>query len=291
LLALSLLLLAWTPLIGWRAWAWPLRTLAGTPQSDYRILHWNPAGKRAPDARASLRREEAHLVVISNPPRGADWTGLVPDAHTAVAGPARFISADPILRWGWVSLGLADLYEERERDWRDQPQSGWAAFAEIDTRDTLGRTLVVWAVDLPSSPEIPRRDVALRSRRAIDAWKGPEIMPPQETSPDGLGEAPRQVRREPARPGFPHPDIIVGDFNSPRGAWSADRITAPLGSAYHDLGPGGGIWRCATWPRERPLYQLDQIYIARWLRSCRYQVKDPGATPHRFQVADLKARD
>jgi len=271
---------AWTPIIGWRLWVWPVRAVLGPPTSSLRLVHWNPAAKRADFAR-TLSSLDPDIVVISNPPNRSA-TSPSPEFEHAALPLCHVHSRFPIRAWGTAWLGLTDLYEDREREWHERPQSGWASFVEIDSTADLGRPLVVWIVDLPSSPEVPRREAALRARRAIESWTGPLLRP-------GEGDT---ITREPAQDvGFPAADVIVGDFNTPRGAWSASRIAAPLTSAFHDVGLGGGVGRCVTWPRERPLYQLDQAFVRDWLRSCRYEVRDPGATPHRIQILDLGARD
>jgi len=50
------------------------------------------------------------------------------------------------------------------------------------------------------------------------------------------------------------------------------------------VGPGG------TWPRRRPMWRLDQMFVADWLRAGGYRVVDPGVGEHRGQVAKLGAR-
>lgn len=279
--------LAWLILVPWRAWVPIGRALFGTPAPAMTVMFWNANAVDGPTLHKALPDRPLDLLIIVNADPRVDWTLVsqqVGDGATAKGlGRAKIITKHQILRWGSTSLGLAGRVQgtRQEGRWTD---SGWAGFFEIDTADELGETIVVWVIDLPSDPSIPRVSMTRAAADAIHDWVGPAM-----TMIDGTPTVhPLDA------PGFPEPDIIIGDFNIPRGSWSLAAITDPLANAWTDgwmgLGLGGGYGPLGSWPRTRPVFHIDQTFLARDLRSCSYELIDLGVGMHRAQVVGIAKR-
>ncbi len=119
--------------------------------------------------------------------------------------------------------------------------------------DTAHGRLVIDAVDLPSETTMPRY-ISVRNFVA-------EIEP---------------LRGEAA-------DLVVGDFNITRGSASL-ALLAPEGvEAFARAGVGWG----GTFPREWPLFAIDQTLVNPGWSPVRAEIIDPGVTRHRAQRVDL----
>ena len=187
----------------------------------------------------------------------------------------------PVVRFGMAWLGLAALPPEtesegpRRRGWVDP---GRAMFIEFDTTASLGRRTVFWIVDLPSDPKLPRWKLCTDAAAIIRSSSGSIVVE------DAQG---RHTEASEGK-GFPKPDVVLGDFNTPRGSASLSLLTPGMRNAYDEAGAGYS----ATWPRYGyrtpiPLLQLDQIFIGGGVRAARYEVVDPGFGYHQMQVGDL----
>lgn len=118
----------------------------------------------------------------------------------------------------------------------------------------IGRELRVLLVDLPSDPKHGRMDIARRAREAI------------------------------VKSGIATPDVVVGDFNMTRGS-AATRFMFPnLRDLYDEAGSGWG----ATFPRDYPLYHIDQMLIGPDRTPTAYRIVDPGVSRHRIQIGQFK---
>jgi endonuclease/exonuclease/phosphatase family metal-dependent hydrolase len=140
---------------------------------------------------------------------------------------------------------------------------GCAAFAVLDTTSRFGRPVTIWMLDLPSNPRFSRLSIARLTRQHIA----------------------RAGAAEPSR-SFPDPDIIAGDLNIPAHSASL-RVLAP---GMTDSAAQAGVGYIATWPRRRPVYQLDHVMLAPWLRADRYRVIDPGMAEHRMEWVEVAPR-
>jgi endonuclease/exonuclease/phosphatase (EEP) superfamily protein YafD len=89
-----------------------------------------------------------------------------------------------------------------------------------------------------------------------------------------------------AGPGFPAPDLIVGDFNIPRGSRSLRRLTLGYPHAHSQAGHG----HAGTYPRHRQLVHIDHMFVGPRLRAARYETVDPGVGSHRMQVVEVVVR-
>lgn len=123
----------------------------------------------------------------------------------------------------------------------------------IDASDTQGGEIVVYLVDLPSDPMVNRSEQARRGRRLLD-------------------EA-----------GIPDADLVIGDFNAPRGSWSIRTLFPGLHHAYRDAGYG----YAGTFHRAFPLYHLDHILLDDSLQATSYYIADPELGRHRVQIAHI----
>lgn len=132
-----------------------------------------------------------------------------------------------------------------------------AIFVELATADVLGRDTTVCFIDLPSDPFAGRMAQAALVRGALD-----------------------RLCAEPAAPGgpplAPEPDVIVGDFNTPRGAASLRRLAPGHRHAYAEAGRGDS----ATWPRAFPILHIDHVLLAPWLRAATYEVRPTPVADH-----------
>lgn len=251
--------------------------------SHLRVLNWNiNEVQKTPPIAAAVLPQKPDVAILVNPHSYGDWGHardlFGPEYGYRSVGGIVVLSRIPVQRYGMAWLGLEGAEKSSTRKvWTDP---GRAMFIEFDTTASLGRTTVFWVVDLPSNPRLSRRTLCAAAMAAIRAWAGPAtVVEGAATHPDA-----------PGAPGFPPPDVILGDFNTPRGAASLSLLTGDMRNAYDEAGSG----YAATWPRAGyrtpiPLLQVDQMFVGTGLRVAGYRVLDPGAGFHRMQVADLVA--
>lgn len=176
---------------------------------------------------------------------------------------------------GWVRSWLARIFNRwargvgaSQRSFR-QDTAGFIIWFRLDTTAVLGRPIVVWLIDLPSDPLMFRWLEAAQVRSRLDDLMG------QKDAATG-------------DPVLPPADVILGDFNIPRGSASLRRIVGP--GFTHAYDQGGGWGPMLTWPRVSPLLAIDNMFIGKGLRCVGYEVHTPAITDHRVQAADI-ARD
>jgi hypothetical protein len=268
-------------------WGWALivewRVLSSRPGSSvrpFRVIHWNASGNLGDSWDASLIQQDADILVIV--PAGYQrWDRIV--GHYAPFAPAmwreRFtvLTKHPMIRVGSMTLGIDPGlgFDPRQQSTRRLRDPGRAMFIEFDTRASLGRSLVVWCLDLPSDVSLHRRVITREAAQAIAAFRGPVDV----KGPDGVwAQMMLDVQ------GFPPADLIVGDMNMPRGSGAMGALTSGLASAYDLAGTGPS----ATWPYGTPLWTLDQAFVAPWLGVQGYAVINLGGGTHRAQRVDLR---
>lgn len=122
---------------------------------------------------------------------------------------------------------------------------------EIDATDRLGRKLTVYLVDLPSNTGVARMPMAKRLRAMLDKLS------------------------------LPDPDLVIGDFNIPRGSASIATLFPLMPHAFDEAGHGYG----ATYSRTFPLWHIDHILVSSSVYVGRYDIDDPGLSRHRMQTA------
>ena len=204
-----------------------------------------------------------------------------PDVVPMRIGRSLILSREPILRYASTTLGLKGvLLEPGEGRVPDRTTTildpGYAAFLELDTTARLGHTIVIWIIDLPSDARLFRWETTQTAAAAIASFAGQIYGRAEDGSLAPLGEA----------TGFPAPDIIIGDFNIPRGSASLKVLTRGTANAYNHAGTGS----CATYPRKFPLSHIDQMFIGKSLRATSYEIVDPGMGMHRMQVVEVAGR-
>jgi len=118
---------------------------------------------------------------------------------------------------------------------------------------SLNRPLVIYYIDLPSDPLRAKRTLAHSAAKTIATFRqtfGEERLPP--------------------------PDILLGDFNIPRGSGSLALLAPGMTSAFDAAGAG----IAATWPYAQPLVNIDHIFLAGPLRATRFEIVDPHRSDH-----------
>lgn len=227
------------------------------PDSTTRVLSWNLGGDPLRDPLPEAASWHPDLAILAN----LSWKYRRPRPEALVGTPleeaawhhlGRFLilTPHPIARTGVVDLGL-----EATRRGDGQIDPGQAAFIEV-TID--GSPRIVWLIDLPSDPSIPRHSMLRLAGLRIGHTEG------------GAG--------------FPEPDLIVGDFNTPRGSRSLRNIVGDADSAFDRAGSG---WS-ATWPRAFPLWHIDQVFVDDAVGVRAHRVLDMGLGEHRGVVVDVR---
>lgn len=123
----------------------------------------------------------------------------------------------------------------------------------VDATAKFGRPIVIWMVNLPSDPKLPRMAMARR-----------------------LGQLLRNS-------GAPLPDIVIGDLNITRGSAALQELFPGYHHAYDEAGHGYG----ASYHRRFPLYHIDHVLLHDGVQATRYDLIDPGMGRHRVQVVEL----
>ncbi len=273
-----------------------------------RVLHWNQSATHLDQVKWGDRILElgADIVLVSNAPWGEDrqtllerFAPLAPldrerwvnysyrikaePSHYRVEGSALVASRYPMTRTGMVYFGTGERQELLNHS---SSNHGWVMFIELDLTpdDPSDGPMVIWFVDMPSNPLRWRGEVMAEARAAIDAWDGSGWV---------MG---RHVWEQVTREGgsFPEPDLVIGDFNTPRGSGSLATLAPGLADAFAQVGCG----RAASWRPETGSAALGALYaLGGWhidlalaapdWAPTRYRLIDPGVGPHSMQVVDL----
>lgn len=123
----------------------------------------------------------------------------------------------------------------------------------LDPRPLLDRKIVLWAIDLPSSFNEPRIDMARRARRLLDEVNAPR------------------------------PDVVVGDFNMDRNSAAVRALFPDMVDAWSEAGSGFS----ASYHRVFPLWDIDHVLLGESLKAVSSVRVDPGIGRHRMQVVGL----
>ena len=127
----------------------------------------------------------------------------------------------------------------------------------LDATPMLGRTITMWAIDLPSNVGEPKMKVVARTLRLLD------------------------------KVNVPPPDIVVGDFNMTRNSVAMRTLFPSLHDASDDSASG---W-LASYPRTLPIYHIDHTLISDTLIAINYKLINPHLGRHRVQLTELKRID
>lgn len=271
------LAVAYMLVIEWRV---PNALRSGTTGAPpLRVVNWNiTAVELAEQITGPVGAQHADLAILVNPHSRVDWRQVYASfdelPHRLLHAEIVVLSRYPIVRMGSCDLGLPEPTDELGHPAphaRFDP--GRAMYFELDATPVLGRSIIVWVIDMPSDERLSRWELARAAGGAIASWTGAESRPDER----GI------MRRASAGPGFPAPDLIVGDFNIPRGSASLAFLTQGTRSAFDQAGWGWSV----SWPRVRPLVHIDQAFVSAALRAIRYKIVDPTFGYHRMQVVDL----
>ena len=285
-----------------------LTTSSTKSPGSIRVLHWNHGGKSIDPEEwgARIRELDTDIVLFANPEWGEErqalldqFTYYAPDervrwvnysyrvnanpAHFRVEGHTVIASRFPMTRTGKVQFGD---YQRNQVMNQSGSGSGWVMFAEfdLDPEQSNDKPLVVWFVDLPSDPAAWKMDEMRDARTAIDNWKGNGWNMGRHVW--------EQYQSENAS--FPNPDLVIGDFNTPRGSASLDLIAPGYTDAFTQAGfgrarsfhikTGTGFQRVLD-----PLIDLhiDLALLAPHHRVRGYTLLDPGELNHSPQVVDF----
>ncbi len=80
-----------------------------------------------------------------------------------------------------------------------------------------------------------------------------------------------------------HPDVVIGDFNTPRRAWGLSPLAPGYVHAYDARGRGWSY----TWPVPVPFAAIDQCLAAPGVEITRYRLASTRVSDHRLQEIEL----
>lgn len=261
-------------------WRGPGRAPDFHRAKSLRFVFWNDSEGLMRDWERALL-EPGPDVAIMKPGTGRAFAKVLdqmgPDADFVYTHGFAIVTKAKIKRRAHLTLGIRQGlgYDLRRKDLRQpMPDFGTATILELATSERLGRDITVFLIDLPSDPSLWRAEVMREAKAALD-----KITADVWRHDDKLD---RWLRIENPEP-FGPPDVLIGDFNTPRGAKSIRIVTGDMQSAYEAAGDG----YAATYPRVLPLWHLDQAYVTKSLRVGWYQVRNPGGGTHAMQVLDV----
>ncbi len=285
------------------------------PDDAIRIAHWNQAAKKIDQESFGqwILDEQIDIALIANARWGKDrqilldaLAGYAPldrerwvnysyrikgkPSHFWIQSQALIASRYPMIRTGRVAFGSA----KREQVLTHSSSGlGWVMFIEFDLGNDAKISsdepdpLVVWFVDLPSSPSTFRQKMMRQARQAIEQWDG---------SGWEIGPHVWEQKTFISKP-FPDPDLIIGDFNTLRSSDSLKRIAPDMRDAFEMVGYGRGrSWipgnknRLARLPIKLADWHIDLSLVGKDWQTTRYRIEngsDWGSTEHRIQIVDV----
>ncbi|MFZ4574191.1 MAG: endonuclease/exonuclease/phosphatase family protein [Phycisphaerales bacterium] len=247
------------------------------PNTQLRLVFWNAATAFMDDYADKIATVNPSIVCIANPAAYCKWEVIREAVGGDKSDAQRYgrlacFGPWPILRWGGTSLEIQGA-KTRYFDGKPSIDRGQAMFVEFDATETFGRPIVVWVIDIPSDIALSRQTMLKQAAAAINGFSGP-VMIRGKSGLDQEVDSPK---------GFPAPDIIAGDFNTPRGSASLSHVSGTLVHAYDQAGYGPE----PTWHREYPLVAIDHVFTGGPVRAAGYSSVDVGAGKHRMQIVDL----
>jgi len=248
-----------------------------------RLLVWNPAGQ--PTLAEPLIRGNPDLIAVVNSGYGAEWPAVMEalgDRASAVrSGRMVIASRFHILEWGAGSLKVKGA-KERTFTWHGGQKvhidEGYAAYCIMECPQAATGRLTLWFLDLPSDPDIHRARMMTEAGAAIEAFRGPRYARSEAGDRDEVipaGSVPQ---------GFPPADLIVGDFNTPRGSHSLQTVCPEFTHAYRQAGKGF----MPTWPRNRPLIAIDHVFLSPQWQATKYATLDLAVGEHLAQWCEFR---
>ncbi|MGD9789840.1 MAG: oligosaccharide flippase family protein [Phycisphaerales bacterium] len=258
-------------------------TLPATRQAgSFRVVHWNssrPATKGWEERLATLDAD----IYIVQPGWGWNFStfraALDPAASLLQTHNHVVVSRFPINAWTSFSLELkpGEGIDPRLPDLKQIRLDTGMLIAAL-VRLPTGEQRLLWVIDLPSDLSLSRERVLAQTVAMIARFRAGELKV-RVSDPSG-----RPVTDELLAALKGEPDLLIGDFNTPRGSRSLRHMTEGLRDTFTDNGRG---WS-ATFPRRRPLWAIDQAYVGPGLRALDSRVVDLGLGSHRAIVVTLQ---
>ncbi|MCC6661861.1 MAG: hypothetical protein IT437_13355 [Phycisphaerales bacterium] len=247
------------------AFEWRLRPATGRTGAVWTVVSWNASEAGEDSIRNQLVESPPDLAAVVNSPWGANFRDLLPEFPVVIhSGAFLLVSRSPVRRWAIMDLFIPAMEH-------GVPYGGRAMFAEVLVS---GVPRTVWVIDLPSDPRLSRKAVTAKAAARLAEWSGPVYV-----QRDGGWQSETSER-----PGFPPPDVVMGDFNIPRGSASLATLVPGLVDAFTQGGHGDP----ASWPRDRPWWALDQVFLRQPLRALHYDVIDPQDGDHRLVAVRIQ---
>ncbi|MAY73689.1 MAG: hypothetical protein CMJ31_03015 [Phycisphaerae bacterium] len=253
----------------------PLNLLKERADGPVRIVYWNAAWSTPTDITEVFEPLDADIIILANPHPGEStrevdaWLvdlerrfRLGSPLQSERSHRARVRKISVVSRWP-VALRDEVAIEPPPTAWSRSTlaklQTG-LGYLEINvpTTDEPEETtpLRVVVVDLPSDPLLARRDVIAEAH-------------------DMIGDA-----------GWTSPDVVLGDFNTPRGSASLTPLKHDRSETFAAVGAGFG----ATWPRPIEQLSIDLAFVGNAWRPTRHRTVDTGVGLHRALVIDIAAK-
>jgi hypothetical protein len=296
------------------------------------ILFWNIGGRVRDGWMDQLRLIDADLVVVSNQPNWSvvnefktlanqatnrvDAEAGAKDKYTTFLAGIFLVHTRLKLReWGFTTLNIKPGvgFDVRKQSGRyETTDPGYSMYLIFDPEGTVkqgtGQPFVVWLMDLPSDPSISRQTIAQQAIESIDAWRGTATVLSADLDAKGEPQWINVPAEQLGRKGFPLPDVMLGDFNIPRGSRSLKHLTGNMENAYDQAGAGytasyprkvpfaqldgPGLFSAIRFfiPSDVPFFHIDQAFIAPSLHATRYRVINLGAGSHWAQFVEIQAR-
>lgn len=151
------------------------------------------------------------------------------------------------------SAGVLLLSHEDVQEVRPIYRAGRVKLSYIQIKFD-GQELPIWVLDLPSDPNLYRWPILQKVMAAARSANLPE------------------------------PALVLGDLNVPRHSRALSKAFPQMENAFDEAGVG---WGC-SWPREWPLWQLDQVLVGKSMSSRRYEIINPHVGSHRMQRIVLR---
>jgi hypothetical protein len=291
------LMLAHVGIVECHVWRYILPARRAPAAKTLRVMHWNMTYAYPywwdRFIAAVLKAPRPDILIVTNPTLEDDLPQLAaalgPDYRAIRCGMFGIFSRAPVRERDFSSLtipaqsGVAAPSDKGEPvpetdflpDWSPIPRigsnvydPGHAMCVQIDTTEQLGRPIVIWAIDMPSQPRGWRMAMARAARARLDFLA-------ESTDSD-----PPRSRH------WPLPDLILGDFNTPRGSASLDLLARGYPHAFDQTGRG----QLGSWPRGFPLFHIDHVFVGPQLRATSYHTYNLGLSEHRAQSAEITTR-
>jgi len=277
---------AWCVSAVWLVGEWRVWRVIAPPDADaptLRIVSLNTGYELIGQFHDRLSPYRPDVLLLTSPNILTKWTELrqsiAEKTYTARLGSLAVVSRYPIRRHGWQPLTITPA-RWRPPFWPPvlSAAGGEAMFVEIEApwKRAGGEpdSVIIWYVDLPSDPWLPRREMIAQAAASIGQFRGPVLI----RRGDGLDEPGEMMT------GFPTPDVIMGDMNTPRGSSALELFSPGVRHAYEQAGRGPS----GTYPRLWGLMHIDHALMGRRARAARYDTMDLGQGRHRAQLVDLE---